>query len=718
MLWKHIAASIRSSPLFVFLIVFGAVFDLLFRYVSSLSYSFLIDKALIPQDPKALSIIIGALLGLGILNVAAGISGDYATSRLSAKLLFDYRLQLFRHMQLQTQRFYQQFKTGDLMTRYADDIPAIEAAIIQTFSSALLAVSSVIIGVVILLSMEWKLALVVLAGSALLFLPFKLLKSRLQSLNEAYYSQLDLFNSSIDENIKAFKVVRVFNMRKSMLAKVEGILRYMLSIGVHRGFVGSNLNRLPVLGISILTAVVLAYGSYLTFEGRLTIGEFIAFNSVFVLVGHSMFGIAAVLPTFLAARTSLQRLQQAMEWMPEVDEQGVLELPPVRSEIALRDITFAYVPGEPVLRHFNLDIPIGRYTSIVGPSGSGKSTVLQLLMRFADPDGGAVLYDGHDAREVKFASLLGQAGVVFQDSILLHATIRDNIRIGKPDASEAEIEEAARAAGVHEAIAGFRDGYDTAVHNHGDNLSGGQRQRIALARALLRDPNLLFLDEATSALDPDTERAVNETIVSLKGGRSIISVTHRLSYAAMSDHIVVMAQGEIAESGTHEQLMERNGLYRQMWEKQQGFILDKDGVSAHVQVQRLRGLPFFSGIEQEALEQMAGLFVVERFEAGMPVVEQGDSGDKFYLIVRGKVDVYIAATAGERHKVAMLSDGDHFGEIALMHHVPRTATIVTATPCLLLSLSYDHFHPLMEKFPSIREELEVTIKLRMKRREA
>jgi ATP-binding cassette subfamily B protein len=713
MLWKHIAASIRSSPVYVFLIVFGAAFDLLFRYLSSLSYSFLIDKALIPQDPKALFIIIGALLGSGILNVAAGISGDYATSRLSAKLLFDYRLKLFRHMQLQTQHYYERFKTGDLMTRYADDIPAIEAAIIQTFSGALLAVSSVIIGVVILLNMEWRLALVVLAGSALLFLPFKLLKSRLQSLNEAYYTQLDLFNSSIDENIKAFKVVRVFNLRVSMLAKVEGILHSMLSIGVHRGFVGSNLNRLPVLGISILTAVILAYGSYLTFERHLTIGEFIAFNSVFVLVGHSMFGIAAVLPIFLAARTSLQRLHQAMEWMPEVDEQGVLELPPVRSEIALRDVTFAYTPGEPVLRHLNLDIPVGQYTSIVGPSGSGKSTVLQLLMRFADPDGGAVLYDGHDAREVKFASLLGQAGVVFQESILLHATIRDNIRVGKPDAVEVEVEEAARAAGVHEAIAGFRDGYDTVVYNQGDNLSGGQRQRIALARALLRNPNILFLDEATSALDPDTEQAVNETIVSLKGDRSIISVTHRLSYAALSDHIIVLAQGGVAESGTHEELMERNGLYRRMWEKQQGFILDKDGISAQVRAQRLQELPFFGGIEQEALEQMAGLFVVERFEAGIPVVEQGDSGDKFYLIARGKVDVYKAAVAGDRHKVAVLSDGDHFGEIALMHHVPRTATIVTATPCLLLSLSYDHFHPLMEKYPSIREELEATIKLRM-----
>lgn len=718
MLFKTIAASIRSSPGFVLLIGLGAVFELSFHYLSALSYKYLIDNALLPRDAFALALLVGTLLFIGLLNVIAGIGSDYAKAGLGAKLLFEQRMKLFRHMQLQSHRFYERFGIGDLLARYTDDIPAIQSAVLQTVSRGLISALSVAVGLSILFAMEWKLTLLAVAGSVLLFVPYRLLKSRSLAWNGAYSSQLEQFTGSIDENIKAAKVIRAFDLRERMLSKVDANLRTMMSIGVRRSFVNTNLNRLPMLAVSILTAVILGYGSYLTFSGKLTIGSFIAYNSIFITVGQSMFGIAAVLPYFLSARTSLHRVDQVMNWKPEVAELGTQELPSIRRGIELHNVSFAYVSGEPVLRQLNLDIPLSGYTSIVGSSGSGKSTVLQLLLRFADPDSGTVTYDGHDIREVRYASLLRQIGVVFQDSILFHASIRDNILVGKPDADEEELVEAARAAGIHETIVGFAKGYDTIVRNQGDNLSGGQRQRIALARALLRKPNLLFLDEATSALDPDTERAVNETIWSLASSRAIISVTHRLAYAAKSDRIIVLDQGTVAESGTHEELMKREGLYHRMWEKQQGFVLSKGDGGARVELDRLRMLPFFRGIESDALQQITRLFVTEKFEAGVPVVEQGDQGDKFYLIARGKVEVLVASAAGERKKVAVLTDGDHFGEIALMHHIPRTATIVTSTPCLLLSLSYEHFHPLMVQYPSIREGLEATLQTRMQGRDA
>lgn len=206
---------------------------------------------------------------------------------------------------------------------------------------------------------------------------------------------------------------------------------------------------------------------------------------------------------------------------------------------------------------------------------------------------------------------------------------------------------------------------------------------------------------------------MNETIRALGRDMSIVSVTHRLTYAAMFDRIIVLHRGTVAETGTYEQLLERDGLYRGMWEKQRGFILDPGG--AQVQSERLRKLPFFHNIESGALEEISRLFVMEKFEAGATVVEQGDQGDKFYLIARGKVEVFIATGTGEPRKAAVLEDGDHFGEIALMRHIPRTATVVTAAPCWLLALSYDHFHPLLLRYPAIREGLEATLRSRMQR---
>ncbi|TDF97042.1 ATP-binding cassette domain-containing protein [Paenibacillus piri] len=713
MLWKTIVASVRSSPFFISVIVFGVLIDLVFRYLSSLSYKYLIDKALLPRDLEALAIVIGVLVAMGLLNVITGVTSDYAKARLDAQLLMGYRSALFRHMQAQTHRFYERFQFGDLLARYFDDIPGIQHAVLQVFGGGLLSITSVAIGLGILFTMEWKLTLLALIGSILLFLPYRMLKSRSLALADTYYTHLDQFNGLIDENMKAYRVIRVFDMRHSMLAKVEGTLRTMASVGVKRSFVDANLNRLPLLGISILTAIILAYGSYLTFDGRLSVGEFIAYNFVFATVGNSMYGIAAILPYVLSAKTNLQRLHEVMEWKPDVTEQGAKDLPAVHSQIELCDVTFAYVPGELVLQHLDLSIPLSGYTSIVGPSGSGKSTVLQLLLRFADPEDGAVMYDGQNIREVQYASLLSQVGIVFQDSILFLGSIRENIVIGKPDATDEEVEEAARAAEIHETIEAFQEGYQTLVRNHGDNLSGGQRQRIALARALLRRPHILFLDEATSALDPDTEQSVNKTILSLSRSMTIVSVTHRLAYAAMSDRIIVLDKGKVTESGPHEQLLEQHGLYHRMWEKQQGFVLSRGGGSARVQAERLRSLPFFQGIEQGALEQISQLFIAEKFEAGITIFEQDDPGETFYLIARGKVEIIKTTDSGIRSRVAVLADGDHFGEIALMQNIPRTASVVTLMPCLLLSLSRDHFHPLMMSYSSIREALEATLKMRV-----
>jgi ATP-binding cassette subfamily B protein len=297
----------------------------------------------------------------------------------------------------------------------------------------------------------------------------------------------------------------------------------------------------------------------------------------------------------------------------------------------------------------------------------------------------------------------------------MNLSILENIRLGNPDASDAAIIDAAKAAGIHDWIAGMPEGYRTSCGEDGHALSGGQKQRIAIARALVRDPSIMLLDEATSALDPENETIINRTIRGLAGSKTVINVTHRLATVTDADIIFLMDKGRLVHSGPHVEMLADCELYRMLWNKQSGFVVSGDGRNARVDAERLKKIPLFDGLDDAFLEYVCDCLSTEYVQAGEIVVERGGEGDKFYIVVRGKIEVLKPKTGAEEEaRVAVLEDGDHFGEISLMMSLPRTATIRTLTSCTFLTIEYNLFQTILDKAaPELRWRLEQSCRERM-----
>jgi ATP-binding cassette subfamily B protein len=388
-----------------------------------------------------------------------------------------------------------------------------------------------------------------------------------------------------------------------------------------------------------------------------------------------------------------------------IDATHATEAGPLQDAIEFDQVGFGYTADRPILRDLSLRIPRGSYCTCVGSSGSGKSTVLNLVLRFFDVHGGSIRWDGTDLRELSQASLRAQMAVVFQDNVVFQESIRSNVALALPTATDEQVRSALRDAELLDFVDGLPEGLDTKMGEGGVLLSGGQRQRLAIARALLRNPSVLILDEATSALDAGTETLINETLLRIGRTRTVISVTHRLASAMKSDIIFVMANGSLAEFGNHERLLRTGRVYPELWAKQSGFTVSAEGDWATVDAERLRTLPLLNKLPADLLESIAQQFHPESYRADREVVREGDPGDRFYLIARGAVSISVQQPDGTQHRVALLRDGDHFGEIALLHNLPRMATVRTTCPTILLSLQQRQFLELVEGAPGLRDAL-------------
>ena len=491
----------------------------------------------------------------------------YLTSRMTSNVMRDMRQNMFEHIQKLPTNYFANTSTGDVLSRFTNDLVMVEQAMLSSVYKVCFHTLAICTAIAILFIFEWRLALITLVSFPLGIIGPKLLSAKANQAGAARKEEDASTMSVIQENLLAQHVIRAFALQTTYIEKFAIRLGnlHTRSLDLHRTTLF--INKTSSAGILILQLIVLLGGAFLAVKGYLTGGILVSFLAILSGIGNSARALTSTASELVQAAAGLQRVHNLLkEPIEENNAKRTVPLPAFQDQIRFEDVTFSYTGDEPNLKNVSFTIPAGQSVAFVGRSGSGKSTVLNLITRFYETNDGTIVIDGNDLSQVAEDSLRTQISPVFQNTFLFNTTIRENIRQGRLNATDAEVEDAAKSAEIHDFIGTLPQGYDTPVGEMGGHLSGGQRQRLSLARAILRNPTILVLDEATSALDPATEAAINATLEKLAQNCTMISVTHRLTSAVNLDQIFVMDQGQLIEQGTHRELLNKKGLYYNMWQ--------------------------------------------------------------------------------------------------------------------------------------------------------
>jgi ATP-binding cassette, subfamily B, bacterial len=544
------------------LIVLSAGLDI----ISPFLLKAILDTALPERDNLLLTVLVGGMIAISVVTGILGVYQTLLSNQVGQRVMHDLRSAVYRHLQRLSLAFFTRTRTGEVQARIASDIGGVQSVVTSTATSIVSNATTVLASIVAMFALDWRLAVFSLGLLPFFILLTRRVGSQRKEITTTRQRTIADMSSIVQESLSVSGILlgKTTGRSEALAERFQGESERLADLEVRQRMAGRWMMASIGTTFAIMPAAVYWLAGQSWSGQAVTIGTVVAFTT---LQARLFRPIMSLLNVQIDVQTSLALFDRIFEYLDlpvdihERPDPIVLDRGALLGEVSFEDVAFRYDHDRWTLEGVSLTIPPGTMTAIIGETGSGKTTLGYLVARLYDANEGRVTIDGVDVRDVSFASLADTVGVVSQETYLIHATVRENIRFARPEATDEEVEAAARAAQIHGVITSLPEGYDTVVGERGSRFSGGEKQRIAIARTVLRNPPILVLDEATSALDTETERAVQEALERLGEGRTVIAIAHRLSTVRDADQIVVLDAGRIVERGSHDELIERGGRY-------------------------------------------------------------------------------------------------------------------------------------------------------------